>query len=268
MLYLIKFGGSAISDGRDLSRICSEISEMKNNGASVIAVHGGGPEISRETERLGLKPVKINGVRVTDSEVLDAASRVLKKINGRVCGYMEEAGAIPEGMGAFECTLCRKMDPITYTENGTEKTADYGLVGEVVSVETEKLYGMLNSGKVPVIYPIGSDGKTKLNVNADTMAAGIAAGMKCDEMITVTDVPGVLRDVNDPSSKFGTLTKKEILALIEDGTVSGGMIPKVEACIKAVEAGAKAVRMVNGKDPDNIFSDVAGGKVKGTLITG
>ncbi len=268
MLYLIKFGGNAISDGKDLSRICSEIYELRKSGASVIAVHGGGPEISEEMERLGLKPEKINGVRVPDADGLEVASRVLKKINGRVNEFMEKAGVGSIGMGAFDCTVCRKMDPVTYTENGLKKTADYGLVGEVVSVKTEEISKVLKSGKVPVIYPIGSDGKTKLNVNADTMAAGIAAGMKCDEMIAITDVPGVLRDIKDPSSKFDTLTKKEILALIEDGTISGGMIPKVEACMKAVEAGAKAVRMVNGKDPENIFSDITGGKVKGTVITG
>ena len=124
---------------------------------------------------------------------------------------------------------------------------------------------------VPVVYPIGgmavNDKVQHLNVNADTMAAGIAAGIKCREMIAITDVPGILRDVHDPSSKIDKVTFADLDALIADGTVSGGMVPKVEACRKAVNAGARTVRMVNGRDPENIITDIIiNGAPKGTLI--
>ncbi len=267
MLYLIKFGGNAISDEGDLSRLCDEIWEMTDGGHKVILVHGGGPEISAEMERLGMKPTKVNGVRVTDADGLEVAAKVLKKINTRVTGALYAADVPHIGMPAYACTLCRKIEPIAYCEDGVQKTADLGMVGEVVSVDTGMLGDILNAGVVPVIYPIGSDGIYDLNVNADTMAAGIAAGMECDEMIAITDVPGVLKDVKDPTSKYDRLTIDEALALIEDGTISGGMIPKVEACIKAVRSGARAVRMVNGKDPENIVSDISAEGGKGTVIT-
>ncbi|MGE0015198.1 MAG: acetylglutamate kinase [Candidatus Methanomethylophilaceae archaeon] len=267
MLYLIKFGGNVISDEGDLSRLCEEIWEMTDSGHKVILVHGGGPEISAEMERLGMKPTKVNGMRVTDAEGLEVAAKVLKKINARVTEALYVADVPHIGMPAYACTMCRKVEPVAYCEDGVQKTADLGLVGEVASVNTGMLHDILNAGVVPVIYPIGSDGISDLNVNADTMAAGIAASMECDEMVAITDVPGVLKDVKDLSSKYDRLTIDEALALIEDGTISGGMIPKVEACIKAVRAGARAVRMVNGKDLDNIVSGISAESGKGTVIT-
>jgi acetylglutamate kinase len=119
-----------------------------------------------------------------------------------------------------------------------------------------------------VIYPIGKDEKgNKLNVNADTMAAGIAAGIGCEELIMITDVPGILLDVKDPSSLVNKLTLKEVDELISNGTISGGMIPKVDACRSALEAGAKTVRMVNGKDPRSILTDLMKNVPHGTIIT-
>ncbi len=267
MLYLIKFGGNAISNDEDLFRLCEEIWDMVDKGSRIILVHGGGPEISVELERLGLKLEKINGVRVTNIEGLEVVSKVLKSINERITDALYEADVSNIGMPAHLCTLCKKLDPVRYSEDGVEKTADLGLVGDVVDVDTDMLNDLMDAGVVPVIYPIGSDGIGYLNVNADTMAAGIAARMECDEMIAITDVPGVLRDVNDPSSKYDKLTVEEVLALIKDGTISGGMIPKVEACINAVRAGARAVRMVNGKDPNKIVSDITDEINKGTVIT-
>lgn len=267
MLYVIKFGGNAISNDEDLFRLCEEIWDMIDKGSKIILVHGGGPEISAEMERLGLKPEKINGVRVTDIKGLEVVSKVLKNINERITDALYESDVSNIGMPAYLCTLCKKIDLIEYTENGVNKTADLGFVGNVVDVDTDMLQDLIDSGVVPVIYPIGSDGVVNLNVNADTMAAGIAARMECDEMIAITDVPGVLRDVKDLTSKYDKLTVDEVLALIKDGTISGGMIPKVEACINAVRAGARAVRMVNGKDPNKIVSDIADENNKGTVIT-
>jgi acetylglutamate kinase len=144
---------------------------------------------------------------------------------------------------------------------------DMGLVGDVVSVDLERIDSMLMAGKVPVIYPVGADRDgNALNVNADTMAAGIAAGMKVDEMIQITDVPGILLDISDPSTKQSVLTLSEVDVLIEKGIISGGMVPKVEACRRALEAGVSRVRMVNGKDKGSIVSEALRGSDHGTLI--
>ena len=130
------------------------------------------------------------------------------------------------------------------------------------------LLDLLDQGITPVIYPIGKDAEGRmLNVNADTMVAGVAAGIGCREMITITDVPGIMLDVNNSGSKVDSLTLAEVDGLIADGTISGGMIPKVEACRKALLAGVSVVRMVNGKDPRSIITDIKKGVPHGTVIT-
>lgn len=265
-IYLLKFGGNALDGQKGLNRLAKEVAALVGEGISVVMVHGGGPAISAEMERLGMKPVKVAGVRVTDEEGLEVADKVLREINAGVVSALENAGVKTVGMAGYLCTLCERKKPYWATEDGKEITVDLGLVGEVVSVDSRVLFDLVDKGIVPVIYPIGGDGKQRLNVNADTMAAGIAAGIECREMVAITDVPGILRDVRDPDSKIDRVTFEDIDRLIADGTISGGMIPKVEACRKAVAAGAESVRMVNGRDPENIITDIIKGVSKGTLI--
>ncbi|MBO4502724.1 MAG: acetylglutamate kinase, partial [Candidatus Methanomethylophilus sp.] len=201
---------------------------------------------------------------------LEVAEKVLKKINTDLVDCLLDAGAVAVGMPGYFCTECERKKPYKAMENGKELTVDPGLVGEVVSVDTQTIFDLLDDHIIPVVYPIGAevvnDRMQHLNVNADTMAAGIAAGVECKEMIAITDVPGILENVHDPSSKIDKVTFKDIDQLLADGTISGGMVPKVEACRKAVLAGAEAVRMVYGRDPESIVKDVILGAPKGTLI--
>lgn len=262
--YLLKFGGNAIRGRDDLRRLAGEVAELVAGGCRVVLVHGGGPEISEEMERRGMTPRKVAGVRVTDEASLEVAELVLRRINADVVEYLTESGVSAVGMPAYMCTVCSRKAPVVVDG----EAVDLGLVGEVEGTDPSCINDLLDGGVVPVIYPIGKDADgDMLNVNADTMAAGIAAGVGCDEMITITDVPGILLDVGDPSSKLDRVSLDEVDALIADGTISGGMIPKVEACRRALEAGAGAVRMVNGKDPRNIVSDIVRGVPHGTLIT-
>ncbi len=270
-IYLLKFGGNALDGESGLDRLAHEISVLVENGRSIVVVHGGGPSISREMERLGMSPRMVAGVRVTDEGALEVAEKVLREINGNVVAALDRAGVRAVGMPAYFCTECRKKAPFDATEDGKTVTVDPGLVGEVVSVDKQTILDLVADKIVPVVYPIGAmaaDDKVQhLNVNADTMAAGIAAGIKCKEMVAITDVPGILKNVSDPSSKIDRATFADIDAMIADGTISGGMIPKVEACRKAVDAGAHMVRMVNGRDPDSILTDIILNNVpKGTLI--
>lgn len=270
-IYLLKFGGNTLNGESDLDRLAHEISELMENGRSIVVVHGGGPAISREMERLGMSPRMVAGVRVTDEGALEVAEKVLHNINGDVVAALERAGVKAVGMPAYFCTECKKKASFSAMEDGKEIIVDPGLVGEVVSVDKKTIMDLVSEKIVPVVYPIGAmavgDKVQHLNVNADTMAAGIAAGIKCKEMIAITDVPGILRNVSNPTSKIDRVTFADIDAMIADGTISGGMIPKVEACRKAVDAGAHTVRMVNGHDPDNILTDIILNNVpKGTLI--
>ncbi|MBE6513559.1 MAG: acetylglutamate kinase [Thermoplasmata archaeon] len=267
-IYVLKFGGNAIRGRDDLMRLSKEIAGLIADGARIVLVHGGGPEISEEMERRGMTPKKVSGVRVTDEAGLEVAELVLRRLNGDVVSCLQECGVTAIGMPGYMCTVCRRKTPVKAVEDGVEKEVDLGLVGEVEDTDPNSILDLLEQGITPVIYPIGKDARgTMLNVNADTMVAGIAAGVRCREMITITDVPGILRDVNDPSSKINTITLAEVDALIADGTISGGMIPKVEACRSALLAGVSVVRMVNGKDPRSIVSDVMKNTPHGTVIT-
>ena len=269
-IYLVKFGGNALDGKGGMRQLAHEVADLVRDGYSIVLVHGGGPEISAEMERLGMKPMKVAGVRITDEAGLEVAEKVLKKINADLVDCLLDAGAIAVGMPGYFCTECERKKPYKAVENGKELTVDPGLVGEVVSVDKQTIFDLLDQHIIPVVYPIGAevvgDKMQHLNVNADTMAAGIAAGVECKEMIAITDVPGILENVHDLSSKIDRVTFKEIDQLLADGTISGGMVPKVEACRKAVLAGAEAVRMVNGRDPESIVKDVIMGAPKGTLI--
>jgi acetylglutamate kinase len=267
-IYVVKFGGNAIRGRDDLMRLSKEVAELIQNDIKIVLVHGGGPEISAEMERIGLSPKKIAGLRVTDENTMQVAEDVLSSLNKDVVGCLTESSVSAVGMPGYLCTLCKKKEPYTVTEDGKEVTVDLGLVGEVTEVNTDVLLDLLKSGVTPVIYPIGEDDAGHhLNVNADTMASGIAAGIECEELIIITDVPGILMDVTDQSSLINELTLKKVNELIADGTISGGMIPKVDACRDALSAGVKAVRMVNGKDPRSILTDVMKKVPHGTIIT-
>lgn len=268
-LYVLKFGGNAIRGNEAMMRLAKEIVQMMKEGARIILVHGGGPEISEEMERRGLNPKKVAGIRITDQDALDVAEKVLSNLNKSITACLIDAGAEAIGMPGYLCTMCEKKSPVEVTENGIKQIVDVGLVGDVSECDPTALLDLVEQGIVPVIYPIGKDKDgRKLNVNADTMVAGIAAAVPCKEMIAITDVPGILMDVKDPSSKLDTVTLDEISSLIESGVISGGMIPKVDACRKAIEAGVGKVRMVNGTDPNCIVADVMKeGNLHGTIIT-
>jgi len=267
-IYVVKFGGNAIRGKDDLMRLSAEVAVLINNRAKVILVHGGGPEISAEMEKRGLEPKKVAGLRVTDESTLEVAKDVLSGLNKDVTDSLAESSVTAVGMPGYMCTLCKRKDPYTAVEGGKEITVDLGLVGEVIDVNPDTLLDLLGKGVTPVIYPIGKDSDgTILNVNADAMASGIAKGIDCEELIMITDVPGILLDINDPTSKVDKLTLKEVDGLIANGTISGGMIPKVDACREALKSGVKTVRMVNGKDPRSILTDVIKNVPHGTIIT-
>lgn len=266
-VFLLKFGGNAISGRDNLDRLSREIAGLIKDGAKIVLVHGGGPEINAELEKRGITPMKVAGLRITDDQTLEVAEEVLRNINRDVVDSLTCAGVEAIGIPGYFVTSCAKKKPVKVTDNGKEVEVDLQNVGDVVSTDVDTVEDLLRSGVTPVVYPIGSgDDMKHLNINADTMAAGIAAGIKCREMIQITDVPGIMLDINDPSTKQNLLTLAEVDALIADGTISGGMIPKVDACRNALNAGVAKVRMVNGKDPRSIVSDLMNSVEHGTII--
>ena len=267
-IYLLKFGGNAIKGKEDLDRLSKEVAGLIKDGAKIIMVHGGGPEINAEMERIGLVPKKVAGLRITDDAVLEVAERVLRDINVQVVDAMVRANIDAVGLAGYDVASFERKKPYLVKENGEDVLVDLVNVGEVTDVDLDTIEDLLMKGVTPVIYPIGQDDRGHLNVNADSMASGIAAGIRCREMIQITDVPGILLDIDDPSSLQTLLTLAQVDGLIADGTISGGMIPKVEACRRALLAGVSKVRMVNGKDKKSIVSDVMQEGVEhGTVIT-
>ncbi len=267
-VYVLKFGGNAICGRDNLDRLSREIAGLIHDGAKIVLVHGGGPEINAELEKRGIVPKKIAGLRITDDETLDIAEQVLRGINADVVESLRDAGVDSVGIPGYFVTECVRKKPVKTVEDGKEVYVDLQNVGDVVSTDVTTIEDILESGVTPVVYPIGADSDMKhLNINADTMAAGIAAGVKCREMIQITDVPGIMLDVNDPSTKQNLLTLSQVDDLIARGIISGGMIPKVDACRNALKAGVSKVRMVNGKDPRSIVSDVMHSVDHGTIIT-
>jgi len=267
-IYLLKFGGNAIGGQEDLDRLSREIAGLIKDGAKIVVVHGGGPEINAALEKKGIVPKKVAGLRVTDDATMEVVEETLRGINAGVVQSLTNAGVTSVGLPGYLVTECVKKEPYTALENGVEVTVDLQNVGEVKTTYVDTIEDLLASGVTPVVYPVGADANGKhLNINADTMASGIAAGLKCKEMIQITDVPGILLDINDPSSKQSVLTLAEVDDLIAKGIISGGMVPKVEACRKALNAGVAKVRMVNGKDPRSIVSDVMKSVDHGTVIT-
>ena len=265
-IYVVKFGGNTLADPKNVDSLAGELLDLQKDGVKVVVVHGGGSYISEEMRSRGLTPVMVGGQRVTDEAAMDCVDTVLHRINNQLVERFSSAGVRAAGMGAFMFTRSALRPPYKVMEDGVEKTYDLGLCGYVTSVDPSPILDLLDAGVVPVIYPVGTDGERKLNVNADTMSGGIAVGIGADELIAVTDVPGILRDFPDPASKIDRITLAEIDGLIRDGTISGGMIPKVEAAASAVRAGAKAVRMVNGTGGGREISRSMRGEPVGTLI--
>jgi acetylglutamate kinase len=263
---LIKFGGNALSGEGDLDRFGQDIASLIAAGFQPILVHGGGPEISEEMERRGLRVRKIAGLRVTDAAALEVAADVLERINSEIVGMLTRAGVKAVGMSGCDASvIASKMPPVKVVdEEGNPATVDLDRVGDVSRVDPGRLESLISSGAVPVVYPICADPEgTKFNVNADTVAANVARASGAREMVLVTDVPGIMKG----GEVIRLIALSGIDALIADGTITGGMVPKVDACRTALMNGVRIVYMLNGKDPHSLVRKLLRGEDTGTKIT-
>jgi len=268
---LIKIGGSSIAGKEALEAFAQNIALLVALGIKPVVVHGGGPEINEEMKRRGLTVQKVAGLRVTDDETLKVANEVLGRINELIVYALKRVQVKAVGLqGAERDTLvAKKLDPVKVKdENGKEVLVDLGNVGEVCSVDPLNLNNLINNGFVPVIYPICSTKDYKLmNVNADTAAAHIAKTIKAEDMILITDVPGIMREFGKPETTIKEVTVAQLQQLINDGVVRDGMVPKARACELAVLGGVKAVHMLDGREKDAIVNQLLSGENLGTTVT-
>ena len=266
---VVKYGGNAMLDDSLKQAVAQDIADLSQAGVRLVIVHGGGPEITGLLKAMNKKTEFIAGLRVTDAETATLAQMALVgKTNPELVNFINRAGVCAVGLNGKDADLFEvRRHLATVYEDGAARQVDIGFVGEVAAVRPELLNALLSAGYVPVIAPIGADGEGQTyNINADTAAAAVAAQLQADVFLLLTDVEGVFRDYHDKSSLIGELSFDEATAMIRNGVVDGGMIPKVQACMGALEKGARLARVVDGRRPHCIVESLQPGNVAGTAV--
>lgn len=258
---VIKYGGAAIVNEEIKSTIIKDIALMKFVGFKPVVVHGGGKDINKALERVGIEPQFKDGLRVTDEETMEVVQEVLVgKVNKSLVTELCLQGINAVG-------VCGKDSGFMKVKKATPNGLDLGLVGEVTEVDTTLINTLLDNDFVPVISTVGVDEEgNSYNVNADYAAVAVAGALNAEKLVFITDVAGVMRDVNDPNSVISTTNTAEINELIADGTIAGGMIPKVQCCLAGVNAGVKNVHILDGRIAHCLILEIFTNKGIGTLI--
>ncbi len=254
-IVLVKVGGSVMEIPENLEGLLTDIAFMNAVGIKTVLVHGGGKAISRGMEAAGIPPLFVMGLRVTTEEAVRVVEQVIKgEVNANVVSLLQKhrANARPlHGDWIFGVEKKFGKDP------ATGAVIDWGYVGEPVSVDTRPVLEMIEAGIVPVITPLGTGPDGKLyNVNADTAAAALAKALKVRKLAFISDVPGLLMDVNDPASLLATLRVGSVRKLKEAGVVGGGMLPKLDSCVDAIKAGVGKVHLVDGRMPHSLLLEI------------
>ncbi|WP_456371839.1 acetylglutamate kinase [Methanocaldococcus sp.] len=269
--FVIKYGGHAMIDEKAKNWTAQDVVLLKYVGIHPVVVHGGGPEINKAMEKMGKKPKFVHGLRVTDEETLDIVEMVLAgKINGDIVSKLSKFGGKAVGLSGKSGRIIIAKKKIKYIKNekGEKIAVDLGKVGETVEVNTELLDILIKNGYIPVISPIGLDEKGEAyNLNADTVAGDIAGALKAEKLILITDVDGIMDDINNPETLHRKLTASELVEMIEDGRIKGGMIPKAESALYALNHGVKSVHIINGKIPHALLLEIFTEEGIGTMIT-
>lgn len=259
---VVKYGGSAMVDEELKKNVIKDVTLLKLVGFKPIIVHGGGKEISKWVEKTGKEAQFINGLRVTDEETMEIAEMVLGRVNKSLVQMVEQLGVRAIGISGKDGGLL-KVDK-KYS-NGE----DIGFVGNIKEVNADILWDLLEKDFLPVIAPIGMDDNfDTYNINADDAACAIAEAMKAEKLAFLTDVEGVMRDPSDKSSLISELTVSEAEELIADGTVGGGMLPKLNNCMDAIKDGVSRVHILDGRIPHCLLLEIFTNKGIGTAILG
>ena len=266
--FVVKYGGHAMGDPELARDFAEDVVLLRAVGINPVVVHGGGPQIGAMLKRLGVESRFVGGLRVTDKATAEIAEMVLAgSINKEIVGWVQSAGGRAVGISGKDARLvtARKVQrKEADLLQGVERHVDLGFVGEPIRVDRTIIDTICNSGAIPIIAPVamGDDGET-YNVNADTMAGAIAGALNASRFFLLTDVPGVLSKEGDLLSD---LTATDIERLMSDGTITGGMIPKVETCVAAVQAGVDAAVILDGRIPHGMLLEIFTRRGAGTLV--
>lgn len=259
-IVVIKYGGSAMLDEELKRNVIKDAVLLKLVGFKPIIVHGGGKEISRWVGKVGMEPKFINGLRVTDKDTMEIAEMVLAKVNKELVTLVQSLGVKAVGISGKDGGLlsCKKK---------MSDGEDIGFVGEITKVEPQILYDLLEHDFLPIVFPVGYDDEFQTyNINADDAACAIAKAVHAEKLAFLSDIEGVYKDKDDPSSLISELHVHEAEAMIEEGYVGGGMIPKLQNCIHAIEEGVNRVHILDGRIPHSLLLEIFTNKGIGTAI--
>ena len=259
---VVKYGGNAMISENLRRAVLSDIVLLSQMGIQVVVVHGGGPEISDMLKKIGKEGNFVNGLRYTDPETMEIVQQVLcGKVSKDLVSLIDEYGGKAMGLCGMDG---RMIEAVKKTGDGF----DYGLVGEITDVNAQPIRDVLAAGYIPVISTVaaGKDGEKCYNINADTAAAQIAAAMGAEKLIILTDVLGLLRDVNDPETLISKCRVSEVPVLVKEGVTSGGMLPKIQCCVEAVRRGVNRAHILDGRIEHSVLIELLTDAGVGTMI--
>ena len=270
---VIKYGGNAMINEELKAKVIQDICLMKYVGMRPVIVHGGGPEITGFLKKIGKQTEFIAGLRVTDAETVGVAEMVLVgKINSEIVCLLNNYGAKAVGLSGKDASLIcaeKHLAEVYDDEQAEPKLVDIGYVGDVAKINTDILNTLLDQGYTPVIAPIGvGTDNESYNINADYVAGEVAGALQAEKLILLTDIEGIYRDYNDKDSLIETLTRADAMAMIREGSIAGGMIPKVESCIRAIDGGAQKTHIIDGRLPHALILEVFTKRGIGTEVIG
>ena len=266
-IFVLKVGGEAFVDAENTRALMEQVGILHQVGIRVVLVHGGGPQSTALASALGLDTTFVDGRRVTDGPSLDVATMVLNgQINTRVLASCRDLDIPAVGISGVDAGLIRAhRRPPVEAEDGS--SVDYGYVGDIDSVDADVLRKQLDNGLMPVVSPLSCDSDgTVLNINADTVAAAIAAELGAEKLILTTGAPGILEDINDPHSLISYVDRKDLKRLRENGKLANGMLPKAAAIDQALANGVRRVHVISYNVPDSLLLEVFTNEGTGTLV--
>lgn len=267
--FVIKAGGGVFADHESTHALIEQIAILHYFGVRVVFVHGGGPQLTELTEKLGVPTRMVQGRRVTDQSSIDVTSMVLNGlINTRVLAICRDLNVAAVGVSGVDANLinAHKRAPVKLTD-GSGETVDFGFVGDIEKVDTEVLKKLLDNGLMPVVSPLSADDNgVLLNINADTVAAAIGAALDAEKLILCTGAPGILENVTDPSSLISYTDLRGLKRMRDEGKIVDGMLPKAKAIEDAIRGGVRRVHVISYKSPEGILAEVFTNEGTGTLI--
>jgi acetylglutamate kinase len=265
-IVVVKLGGSVLDDTELQKKMLIDVAFMSTVGMLPIIVHGGGKAITRAMTEAGIEPVWVQGRRYTDERTLTIVEHTLiHKTNTPICQTLRELGCTPMALHSLSSCVLTAETLRLAGENG--RKLDIGFVGRVTSVNGELLQTLCEDGTIPVIAPVALDKiGSRLNINADSAAGEVAAAVNAEKLVMVSDIHGILMDMNDPESRISSLNEQQIKELIEAGVITDAMFPKVEACLRALDAGVKKAHIIDGRIPHSLLLEIYTDKGVGTQI--